>query len=201
MPKAIIAITSYSEVFYDDGKKTVDFTSETGSFGIDEHSTGPDFLNGEDLKAYEDKNSDYSIAISKIKKAKDVNPDEFSIFFASAGHGTLFDYPTGGVVAAVCHGPAIFENLNDLTTGKPIIEGKTITGFTDIGEEILKVDGIMKDKNLRTIKETAAKFGATYSEPNGPWDDYTYTDGKIVTGVNPQSAESTAVKAIEVLQG
>ena len=44
-------------------------------------------------------------------------------FFGSAGHGTLFDYPhakdlqkiattvynKGGVVSAVCHGPAILK--------------------------------------------------------------------------------------------
>ncbi|KAG2732964.1 hypothetical protein G9P44_003954 [Scheffersomyces stipitis] len=235
MPRAIIAITSYSAPFFPDGKKTglflvealepyrifkeagfdVDFASETGTFGIDDNSTQPDFLNGQDLEDYNNKSSDVSIALANIKKASDITtPEDYDIFYASAGHGCLFDYPKadnlhriaatiyakGGVVAAVCHGPAIFDNLNDLTTGKPIIQGKTITGFTDVGETILQVDQIMKDLKLETIRETAEKLGATYKEPEGPFVDFSLIDGKIVTGVNPQSAKSTAENAIKALK-
>ncbi|CUM67946.1 uncharacterized protein PRCAT00005659001 [Priceomyces carsonii] len=233
MVKALIAVTSYNGVFYDDGKKTglfvvealhpynvfkskgidVDFASETGTFGFDEHSLEKDFLNGSDLEAYSDKNSGFRQGLAHIKKASDVNADDYDIFFASAGHATMFDYPTaknlkaialkiwskGGVVAAVCHGPAIFENFDDPKTGKPLIQGKTITGFTDEGEKILKVDEIMKKNHLLSIQDVAKKYGASYSAPKGPWDDYSITDGKLVTGVNPASAASTALKAIQQL--
>ena len=43
----------------------------------------------------------------------------------------------------------------------------------------------MKKGNLLTIKQVAEKEGATYIEPEGPWDNFTVTDGRIVTGVNP----------------
>lgn len=233
--KVLIAVTSYNEVFYQDGAKTglflvealhpfevfkdngyeVDFVSETGTFGFDDHSLAPDFLNGKDLEIYKDSKSDFNKHLKSIKKASDVNADDYGIFFASAGHATLFDYPkakhlqnlaqdiwvSGGVVAAVCHGGAIFDGLVDKTTGKPLIEGKVITGFTDIGEVILKVDGIMKENNLHSIEEIAKKSGAKYLAPVGPWDDFSIADGKLITGVNPASAASTAKRALIALKG
>ncbi|RCK57956.1 Glyoxalase 3 [Candida viswanathii] len=233
MVKVLLALTSANPVFYPDGKRTgvfvvealhpykvyklkgydVQFASETGTFGYDEHSTGEDFLNGEDRVIFEDPNSDYNLDLKKIKKASDLNPKDYDIFFASAGHGSLIDYPKakhlqniaaatydkGGVASAVCHGPAIFENLIDPKTNEPLIKGKRITGFTDVGEEILGVVDIMKKDHLLTIKEVAEKEGATYVEPEGPWADFTVSDGNIVTGVNPQSAVSTAEATIAAL--
>lgn len=231
--KVLIAVTSYNDTFYSDGTKTgifviealhpfntyrekgfdVDFISENGKFGWDEHSIVHDFLNGQDKIDFENKDSDFHKALREIKTPKNVNPKDYSIFFASAGHGTLFDYPVakglqniasqiyknGGVVAAVCHGPAIFDGMIDLDTSKPLIEGKSITGFTDIGEVILSVDTIMKEKNLLSIEDIAKKYGAKYLSPIGPWDDYSVTDGRVVTGVNPASAHSTAIRSIAAL--
>lgn len=34
----------------------------------------------------------------------------------------------------------------------------------------------------------------------GVWDDYNVVDGRIVTGMNPQSATSTAKAAVEVFE-
>ena len=233
MVKVLLALTSANPVFYADGKRTgvfvvealhpfevykkkgyeIQFVSETGTFGYDEHSTSEDFLTGEDKDIFEDQNSDYNVHLKNIKKASDVSSKDYDIFFGSAGHGTLFDYPKaknlqklaaeiydkGGVVSAVCHGPAIFENLIDPKTNEPLIKGKKITGFTDVGEDILEVTDIMKKDNLLTIKQVAEKEGATYVEPEGPWDNFTVTDGKIVTGVNPQSAAKTAEESIAAL--
>lgn len=71
--------------------------------------------------------------------------------------------------------------------------------FTDIGEVVLNVDKIMKDKGLLSVEDIAKKYGAKYLAPIGPWDDFSITDGKLVTGVNPASAHSTAQRAIDAL--
>lgn len=231
--KVLLALTSYNGDFYEDGAKTgvfvveamhpfnlftekgfeVEFVSETGKYGWDEHSLIPDFLSGKDKEDFDNENSSFHKALKNVKAAKDVKASDYDIFFASAGHGTLFDYPkakelqglaediyaNGGVVAAVCHGPAIFDGLKDKKTGKPLIEGKAITGFTDIGEVVLNVDKIMKDKGLLSVEDIAKKYGAKYLAPIGPWDDFSITDGKLVTGVNPASAHSTAQRAIDAL--
>ncbi|CDO93431.1 unnamed protein product [Kluyveromyces dobzhanskii CBS 2104] len=234
MSKVLIALTSYNDKFYSDGSKTgvfvvealhpfnyyksegyeVDFVSENGKFGFDEHSLIPDFLSGQDKVDFEDKNSAFNKALAKTKSASEVDSSEYQIFFASAGHGTLFDYPKAkglqkiasqiyaknGVVAAVCHGPAIFDGLVDSATGKPLIEGKVITGFTDVGEEILGVASIMKDAKVASVEDVAKKYNAKYIAPIGPWDDFSIADGRLVTGVNPASATSTAKRTVQVLK-
>lgn len=181
-----------------------------GTYGFDDHSLGPDFLNGKDLEVFNDAKSDFNVHLKNIKKASEVNADDYGIFFASAGHGTLFDYPqakvlqslgeniwsNGGVLAAVCHGGAIFDGMVDKANGKPLLQGKSITGFTDIGEAILGVDGIMKENELQSIEEMTKKYGGKYLAPIGPWDDYSVSDGKLITGVNPASAISTAKRSL-----
>ena len=234
MVKALIAVTSYNEVFYDDGAKTglfvsealhpflvfkehnydVEFVSETGTVGYDEHSLSPDFLNGKDAEIFNDKNSDFNASISKIKKASDINGDDFEIIYFAGGHGTVYDFPqatglhkitqqiwkSNGVVAAVCHGPAIFDGLNDPENpNKLLVEGKTITGFTNAGEEIMGVVETLKKKNLGSIENLSTRLGAKFSPPSAPFEEHSIAEGKLVTGANPASASSTAVKAIKAL--
>ncbi|EEQ38269.1 putative glutathione-independent glyoxalase [Clavispora lusitaniae] len=190
----------------------VTFVSEDGTFGWDEHSVAEAFLPaGKDREIYEDKNSTFMKAISNVKKPSEVNADDYDIFFAAGGHGTTFDFPKASglhelaakiwsnnkVVAAVCHGPLIFSNL--LVDGKPLIENKKVTGFTDEAEAIMKLDGTMKKYGLKTVKDIAQECGATYVEPADPWSSYTVTDGKLVTGVNPASAAECAEKSIAAL--
>lgn len=230
MPKVLFAVTSYQGPFYDDGAKTGLFTveaihpyevfsakgyditvvSETGSFGYDEHSTAEPFLTGDDLAVFQDPHSAYNIAFKDVKKASDVNAEEYDIFFAAGGHGCVFDFPKakdlvkaaetiyskGGVVSAVCHGPAIFESMKDPATGKSIIEGKNVTGFLDEAETMLGLEGAFEKYNVETPQKLFKKVGATFKAPAGPWDDLAVTDGRIVTGTNPASAASTAKAAI-----
>ncbi|KAF7534728.1 hypothetical protein G7054_g5963 [Neopestalotiopsis clavispora] len=118
----------------------VDLASETGSYTPDWLSQQPDFLHGEDLKTWEDTNSEFRQKLDNMPKAADLDASRYGLFYASAGHAALIDYPTatslqkiaeevwanGGVVASVCHGPAIFANLLDRATGEPLIKGKKI---------------------------------------------------------------------------
>lgn len=235
MSKVLLAVTSYNGQFYPDGAKTglfaseaihpfeafkakgldVQIVSETGEFGYDEHSLVEDFLNGDARDIYNNPHSEYNISLKNIKKASEINPAEYSIFFAAGGHGTCFDFPQaenlakaaaeiyaqGGIVSAVCHGPLIFNAIKDIKTGKLLAEGKTITGFTDAGEKEMGVDSVVASNNLLTIESMAKNIGANYKAPLGNWDDFTFTDQRVITGVNPQSAQSTAKKCIAALNG
>lgn len=234
--KALIAITSYNGVFYPDGKRTglfytealhpfealtkagfeVDLATETGTFGIDEHSLEKQFLTDEDEAIHKDPSHPFNVKLhTQLKKASDVKKEDYGLLFASAGHATLYDYPKarglqsvaedvwkrGGIVSAVCHGPAILPGVIDETTGKSVIAGKTVTGFTTEGEIILHVIDKIREDKVPTIEEGAAKVGATYVAPPHPFDDFSIVDGRIVTGANPASARSTAEKAIEAFDG
>lgn len=231
MVKVLLALSSYHGPFYADGAKTgvflvealhpfeefiksgaeVTFVSETGTFGWDEHSLSADFLQADDRAVYEDASSTFSKAIAVVKKASDVNAEDYDLFFAAGGHGCIFDLPTAsdlhevaakiwkknGVVSAVCHGPAIFDNL--LVDGVPLIKGKKVTGFTDEGEKLLGLDGIMAEKKLETPRAAIEANGGIYVEPSDPWASFVVTDGKLVSGVNPASAAECAQKALEAL--
>jgi len=230
--KALIAITSYNGVFYPDGKRTglfftealhpfevltkagfeVELATETGTFGFDEHSLEKQFLTDEDEVAYKNPAHPFMVKLkSQLNKASDVKKEEYGLFFASAGHASIYDYPKarglqsiaediwsrGGVVSAVCHGPAILPGIIDAKTGESIIAGKAVTGFTTEGEVVLKVIDKIKQDKVPTIEEGAAKVGAKYLAPLHPFDDFSITDGRVPTGANPASARSTAERAVK----
>jgi putative intracellular protease/amidase len=152
----------------------VDLSSETGSYYPDALSLTEGFLNGEDLKTYEDTNSEFRKKLDNMPKASELNPSDYGLFYASAGHAALIDYPTatnlqrvatdvwskGGVVASVCHGPAIFANIFDEATGELLIKGKRIAGFTSEGEDVLGLSGQLKTWNKELVEELAERVGA-----------------------------------------
>lgn len=84
-----------------------------------------------------------------------------------------------------------------MVTNESIIANKRVTGFTTKGEEEEGVLDTIRSWNQPTIEEAAAKSKATYVSPPGPWDAFTITDGRIVTGANPASAEVTAQAAVK----
>lgn len=68
------------------------------------------------------------------------------------------------------------------------------------GEEEEGVLDTIKSWNRPTIEQSAADLGATYVSPKGPWDAFTVTDGRLVTGANPASAEVTGEAAVEAFK-
>jgi putative intracellular protease/amidase len=236
--KALISISSYHGVIYPDGTKTglfftealhpfevltqagfeVDLATETGTYGLDDLSLTEQFLAGDDKAVFKNPKHPFNVKLnSQLRKASDLKKEEYGLFFASAGHAALYDYPSarglqtvaanvwdrGGVVAAVCHGPVILPGVIDAKTGKSIIEGKTVTGFTIEGEVVLKVWEKLKSDKVIPVVDAVTKVGANYSSPMHPFDDYSITAGRVITGANPASARSAAervVKAFNSLQ-
>src|SRR5262249_50006049 len=160
-----------------------------------------------DRAVYNHPNHPFQVKLtSQLRKASDLKKGEYGVFFASAGHAALYDYPTasglqaaaadvwdrGGGVAAVWPGAAILPGVTDSKTGKSIIEGRTVTGFTIEGELIFNILDRLRSDKVVPIVEAVTKAGASYSSPLNAFDDYSITSGRVVTGVNPQSARSTA---------
>ena len=230
--KALIAITSYHGVIYPDGTKTglfytealhpyeiltkagfqVDLATETGTYGVDDLSLTKQFLAGDDKAVFDDPKHPFNVKLnSQLKKASDVRKQDYDVFFASAGHAALYDYPRarglqsiaedvwsrGGVVAAVCHGPVILSGVRDAKTGRPIIDGKSVTGFTVEGEVVMEVFEKLKSDRARFVVDVVEEAGAYYSSPMHPFDDYSITVGRLVTGANPASARSTAERVLK----
>jgi putative intracellular protease/amidase len=230
--KALISISSFSGAIYPGGLKTglfytealhpfevltdagfeVDLASETGTCGIDEVSLMLQFLSGSDKAAFGDPKHPFNVKLhSRLKKASELKSEEYGLFFASAGHAALYDYPTakglqavaadiwdrGGIVGTVCHGPAILPGVIDPKTGKSIIEGKTVTGFTLEGEMLLGILNKLREDKVTLVVDAVTGVGAFYSSSMGAMDDYSITCGRLVTGTNPASARSAAERAVK----
>lgn len=236
--RALITITSAHAPLYPDGGETglfvtealhpfeifrkagfeVDLVSETGSYSADVLSLTKPWISDEDKAKYEDHNDEFRAKLDKLNKPQDINPNNYGLFFVSAGHASLIDYPdakglqaigvqiweNGGIVSAVCHGGAIFPGMKDPKTEKSIISGREVTGFTTKGEEEEGVLETIKSWKKSTIESAAASAGAKYISPPGPWAAFAHTDGRLVTGANPQSAlvvSEAAVQAFGSLWG
>ncbi|EEB09468.2 hypothetical protein SJAG_04674 [Schizosaccharomyces japonicus yFS275] len=231
MPLALIIVTSYCGPFYDDGKKTgayfseilhpyeaftrncfqVEFASETGHVGFDEHSIVPPAVTGEELRVLHDNSHPLMRALhSAVQRVDSLDINRYDIVFVAGGHGTLFDMPRSGdiqkflagmyeagkIVAAVCHGPVVLPFVH-LKGGTPLVEGKRITGFTRKGEEMVGVMGTMQKHNFKTIEDLAESAGAVFKQKEDPFEEYVVLDGHLVTGTNPASARRTAEVAVE----
>lgn len=190
----------------------VDLATETGTYGLDDLSLTDRFLAGDDKAVFENPKHPFNIKLNgQLKKASDLKPQEYGLFFGSAGHAALYDYPTardlqavaadvwarGGIVSAVCHGPVLLPGVVDSHTGKSIIEGKTLTGFTIEGEVVLEVWDKLKSDGVAPVVEAVTSARADYSSPMQPFDDYSITAGRLITGANPASARSAAERALK----
>ena len=73
-----------------------------------------------------------------------VDPGDYDGIFFAGAHGTMWDFPdsvdladitraiyeAGGVVAAVCHGPAALVNVT-LSDGRHLVDGKEVSAFSN----------------------------------------------------------------------
>ena len=195
----------------------VDTVSETGAASVDEHSvrTAEQLLAFElsALAAYKDSNHPLHHAIANLRAPAALNAAEYKIVFFAGGHACLWDFPTaagvqklaagvyegGGVVAAVCHGPAVLGGLK-LSTGDYLVAGKRANAFTVEEEQKVGVLEFLRQQNIPLCGDLITKAGGSY-EKGGVMKEHVVTDGRLVTGQNPVSAEATAKQAVAVLEG
>jgi putative intracellular protease/amidase len=136
-----------------------------------------------------------------------VNVNDYNAIFLPGGHGTMFDLPgdsalqsvlahfaeNNKLIGAVCHGPAGFVDVK-LSSGKYLVDGKSITGFTNEEEQQMELDSLVPFLLESKLRENGADF-----QKGSPFSDYTVTDTGFVTGQNPQSSLSTARAFVEQL--
>lgn len=137
-----------------------------------------------------------------------VNPSDFDGIFMPGGHGPMFDLASDTTlkqviaqfwerqkpVGAVCHGPASLLNVA-LSDGSNLLSGRRATGFSKSEDE---VDALFKHMPF-SLEDRMRGEGAAY-ESKPPKSVFTVTDGLLVTGQNPASAEETALAFLKVLE-
>ena len=90
----------------------------------------------------------------------------------------------------VCHAPGALRHVKT-AAGKPLVEGKKVTGFTDGEEADVGLTFLVEDELLR--------LGATFSKVKN-WGVQFVTDGLLITGQNPASSGPTAKVLIDALR-
>ena len=163
-----------------------------------------DFSDPINKKFWDD--ADFQAKLAKTIKIDDVKTDFDAIFFAG-GHGVMWDfadsaaidkitreiYENGGIVSAVCHGPAALVNVK-LSDGKYLVDGKKLTSFTN-NEEL----EVQATEIVPFLLETELKnHGAIhFAEKN--WSNHVEVDGRLVTGQNPASAAGVGAEIVKLL--
>lgn len=136
-----------------------------------------------------------------------VRPQDYAGIFYAGGHGAMWDFPdnaklaaiaasvyeNGGVVAAVCHGPAGLLNIK-LSDGKHLIRSKRLDSFTNEEEKLNGTEKIVPFALQTALEERGCVF-----DDAPAWSDHVVVDERLVTGQNPMSALDVGKRMLNVL--
>lgn len=146
-------------------------------------------------------------ALNTTPTAAALDPEDYAMIYFAGGHGTMWDFPrapdlaalasrihtNGGVIAAVCHGPAGLIGVRD-TDNSLLIEGRQVSSFTNEEEEAVGRADIVPF----LLESRLAELGAKHIKAE-PFTEFAVADGRLVTGQNPASAVRVARLALEQL--
>jgi putative intracellular protease/amidase len=146
---------------------------------------------------------------SNTLRLSEVDSADYAGVYFVGGKGAMVDFPDdpdiariaghvyarGGVIGAVCHGPAALLNLQ-ADDGRPLLAGRRATGFSNAEELFLIKDAHAVFGTLLQDRMQAA--GAVFVEAP-MYLDNTVVDGRLVTGQNPWSTWSVAEGMIRAL--
>ena len=144
--------------------------------------------------------SDAQSVLANSLKLADISAADFDSVFYPGGHGPLWDLvedrdsielieamsSADKTIAAVCHAPAVFRHTKG-PDGSALIEGKSVTGFSNSEEETVQLTDIVPF----LLENELQAIGANYSK-SSDWHPYVVTDGYLITGQNPASSEEAA---------
>jgi putative intracellular protease/amidase len=146
-------------------------------------------------------------AIEHTHTPADVSPESYAAILYVGGHAAMWDLPDnsalasiaasiyerGGVVAAVCHGPAGLVNIK-LSNGQYLVSGKQVAGFTNDEERAVKLENVVPFLLEDRLKERGAKHLAA-----PPFEKQVVVSERLVTGQNPASATGVGEAIVGLL--
>jgi putative intracellular protease/amidase len=180
----------------------VDFVSPKGGkapmTGIDlDHPLNKAFL----------ENSELVSRVENTLNPSQIDPAEYNAIFYAGGHGTMWDFPddaklaaiaaaiyeAGGIVGAVCHGPAALVNIK-LSNGEYLVANKTVSAFTNEEEAAVGLTEIVPFLLESKLIDRGANFTKV---PN--FQVSVVASDRLVTGQNPASAAGVGEQMVKLL--
>ena len=141
-------------------------------------------------------------------KLEDVQAGSYDAVFVVGGHGPMQDlavHPSFGdflavmlndpskIVSAVCHGPASFLPAHR-ADGTWLFKGRALTGFSNEEETQATFAG-----NAPWLLEDRLRLAGAKYEAYPAGSNCVVTDGNLITGQNPASAEAAANAVLKQL--
>ena len=151
--------------------------------------------------------AEMSRKLADTLRPEEVDARNYAAIFYAGGHGTMWDFPddtglagiardiyeAGGVVAAVCHGPAALVNLT-VSDGSYLVAGKEVSAFTNEEEAAVGLTTVVPFLLQTALEERGAKY---VGGPN--FQPQVSVSGRLVTGQKPASARQVSEQVVEVL--
>ncbi len=150
-------------------------------------------------------NDEFQNRLNNTLVASKLNIDDYDAIFYPGGFGLLSDlatdetvanlsakhYESGGLLAAVCHGPAGLLPIT-LSNGEKLLANTVVTGFTREEE----VDYGTIDKIPFLLEESLARAAKQYRKGQ-PWGELVVEDNRVISGQNPASAHAVAAALVK----
>ena len=190
-------------VFRDAGAEVTLASPKGGQPPIDPTSNEP--ANQTETTRRFESDPDAKAQLAATLRLDSVSQAEFDTVFYPGGHGPMWDLAEDRdsieliesfiaaekPVALVCHAPGALRHVKALD-GKPLVEGRKVTGFTNSEEEGV---GLTKVVPFLLEDELKAKGGLYSKGPDG--EAYVVAYGLLITGQNPKSSAPAAQELIK----
>jgi putative intracellular protease/amidase len=192
-------------VFKDAGVEITLASPKGGRPPLDPKSNEPNFQTN--LTRRFEKDAAANAQLDKTVRLDSVKQEDYDTVFYPGGHGPMWDLAedknsikliesfvaAGKTFALVCHAPGALRHVKT-ADGKPLVAGKTVTGFTNGEEEAVGLTKVVPF----LVEDELMSLGAIFCKVKN-WDVYTITDGQLITGQNPASSGPAAKLLIDTL--
>jgi putative intracellular protease/amidase len=156
--------------------------------------------------------------LQNTSRVDDLDVDRYDTVVVAGGQGPMFTfeaatnlhakfsefYETGKPTAALCHGVAILRYART-SDGRPLVEGKTVTGFANVEEDfsdqaVWESGALPRNRHVMPwrIEDELRKLGANYVQA-GLWKGFAIRDGNLITGQQNFSGSETAEVVVQAV--
>jgi putative intracellular protease/amidase len=192
-------------VFKDAGADVTLASPKGGQPPLDPSSDSPNAQTDATRRFKADPDAQKALANTAVLAS--VSARDFDAIFYPGGHGPLWDLAEDPVstklieafasanrpIGAVCHAPAVFKHPRG-SDGKPLVSGRTVTGFTNSEEEGVGLTAVVPF----LVEDMLKANGGDYRKGDD-WKSFVVVDGTLVTGQNPASSEEAARKLLTLI--